>query len=113
MDIRANVMDKIAQLQQEKQEMELLEPPNQIGPKAKELKELAISAVLGDRASFIAYMKLFAKTPDELARLLPTDGTENHPQKREARAYLVSNAICAPGTATGLIDNVTVRLDTP
>jgi hypothetical protein len=108
MTIKANIEEKILQLQKEKDET----PPGQIGPLNKEVKELAIAAVLGEKEDFIAYMKLYAKTPDDLARLIPTDGTENDPVKREARAYLVSNAICAPATATGLIENVFGFLDT-
>jgi hypothetical protein len=112
MTIKANIEAKIEELQQEKEAMLQMDPPDQVGPKAKELKELAISAVLGNRDAYNAYMKLFAKTTDELARLIPFDNTENDPVKREARAYLVSNAVCAPATATGLIDNVFGRLDT-
>ena len=112
MTIKANIEEKIAQLQKEKAQI----PPgaaDQIGPRAKELKDLAIAAILGDKGAFIAYMKLFAKSPDELARLTATDGTEKDPIKREARAYLVSNAVCAPGTTTGLNDNVFDLLDVP
>ena len=111
MTIKANIEAKIERLQQEKEEMLALEPPDQIGPEATEMKNLAIAAVLGDRDAFIAYMKLFATNDQELARLIPTDGTQNDPVKREARAYLVSNAICAPATATGLIDNVFGKFD--
>jgi hypothetical protein len=111
MTIKTNIEKKIAELEQEKEEMEQMEPPDQVGPKAQEMLDLAISAVLGDREAFVKYMELFSTSPEELARLIPTDGTENDPVKRKARAYLVSNAICAPGTATGLIDNVFGRLD--
>jgi len=110
MTIKANIEEKIEELQVEKEGLAEKDPP-EIGPKARQLKELAISAVLGDRDAFIAYMKIFAKTDQELARLIPLDGSEDDPDKREARAYLVSNAVCAPATATGLIDNVFDRLD--
>ena len=111
MTIKANIQEKIQELKTEREQMQQLQPPGQVGPKNKEIKALAIAAILGEKADFIAYMKLFAKTPNELARLIPTDGTENDDTKREARAYLVSNAICAPGTTTQLLENVTNRLD--
>ena len=107
MTIKANIEEKIQELKTERAQT----PPGEVGPKNTEVKALAIAAILGEKEDFIAYMKLFAKTPDELARLIPTDGTENDEKKREARAYLVSNAICAPGTTTQLLENVTGRLD--
>lgn len=111
MTIKANIEEKIKELKLEREAMQQLQPANQVGPKNKQLKDLAIAAILGEKEDFIAYMKLFAKTPDELARLIPTDGTDNDEKKREARAYLVSNAICAPGTTTQLLENVFGRLD--
>src|SRR5215216_672151 len=70
MTIKANIEKKIEELQTEKEDMKTKQPPDQIGPKAKELKDLAISAVLGDREAFVAYMRLFAETDAELARLI-------------------------------------------
>lgn len=107
MTIRANIEEKIVVMQEEI----AANPPNG-GEVSQRIKQGAISAILGGAADWIAYMNNFAKTPEELAKLIPTDGTEDHPEKREARAYLVANAVCAPGTATGLIDNVFDRLDT-
>jgi hypothetical protein len=57
------------------------------------------------------YMNTFAKSPEELARLIPTDGTDNDPVKRDARAYLVANGTCGTGTTMTLQDNVTTKLD--
>ena len=113
MTIKANIAEKIEELKQEREEMQQLDPPDQIGEKNKKLKDMAIAAILGEKEDYIAYMKLFAKTPEELARLIPTDGTDNEERKREARAYLVSNAICAPGTTTLLLENVFGKLDEP
>lgn len=108
MTIRANIEEKILEMQKEVQKH---------GPKGGELsqkvKEGAISAILGGKEERVAYMKIFAKTPAQLARLIPSDGTENDPEKRIARAYLVANAVCAPGTTTGLTNNVFDILDTP
>lgn len=81
------------------------------GDFSREVVTKAVNAILGEKEDYIKYMELFAKTPDELARLIPTDGSDNDPVKRKARAYLVSNAVCAPATATGLIENVHDFLD--
>ena len=108
MTIRANIEARIVQMQ-----AELDANPVIGGEISKKVKDGAINAVLGGATELISYMSLFANTPAELARLVPTDGTENNADMREARAYLVSNAICAPGTATTLIDNVFDRLDNP
>jgi hypothetical protein len=108
MTIRANIEAKIVEMQQE------VEAHGSAGGDvSRQVKEGAINAIMGGAADWVAYMKLFANNPDQLARLIPSDGTEDDLDKREARAYLVSNAICAPGTATNLIDNVFDRLDTP
>lgn len=108
MTIRANIEARIEQIQ-----AELDANPNELGEISKKVKEGAINAIMGGAADWVSYMSLFANTPAELARLIPSDGTEDDPNMREARAYLVANAICAPGTATGLIDNVFDRLDNP
>ena len=97
MTIRANIEERIVQMQKEVEE---LGPTG--GEISQRVKQGAISAILGGAADWVAYMNIFAKTPEELARLIPIDGTEDDPEKREARAYLVANAVCTPGTATGL-----------
>lgn len=109
MTIRKNIEEKIVEMQQE---IEEFAPQGKLGPTSKKVKEGSIAAILGGAADWISYMSLFAKTPEELAKLIPTDGTQDDPDKREARAYLVANAVCTPGTATGLLDNVFDRLDT-
>jgi hypothetical protein len=108
MTIRANIEARIIEMQKE-----VDEHGSAGADVSKKIKQRAIDAIMGGAPDYIAYMSLFAKTPDELARLIPTDGTEDDPDQREARAYLVANAICAPGTATGLVDNVFDRLDPP
>jgi hypothetical protein len=108
MTIRANIEERIRQMVQEIAG----EGPGG-GEISQQVKQRAIAAIMGGAADWVAYMNLFAKTPAELARLIPSDGTQDDPEKREARAYLVANAICTPGTATGLADNVFDRLDTP
>jgi hypothetical protein len=108
MTIRANIEARKAQMLKEVQDS-----GTNGGEFSKLIKERAINAIMGGAADWVAYMSLFAQTPDELARLIPTDGTDADADKREARAYLVANAICAPGTATGLVENVFNRLDPP
>lgn len=108
MTIRANIEKVIADLEADR----IANPPHG-GDFSKIFKEAAISAVLGGVEDYIVYMKRFSQTPGQIARLIPTDGTHNDQDKREARAYLVSNGVCAPATATGLINNVLDRLDTP
>jgi hypothetical protein len=107
MTIRAKIEQKMADI-----EAELVTHPAGDGPIAKAVREGAINAIHGGASDWVQYMQLFGPTTNELARMIPTDGT-NDPDKREARAYLVSNGVCAPGTATGLINNVLDRLDTP
>jgi hypothetical protein len=55
------------------------------------------------------YMKQFVHNdnPDQLARLMATDGTVDDPAFRMHRAYLLGNAVCATTTDTGL--HVTVN----
>ena len=106
MTIRANIEERMVQMQQEIE---------QFGPQGGEIsryvKEAAINAIMGGPQEWEVYMEIFAKNPDELARLIPHREQALDPDKREALAYLVSNAVCAPGTATGLIENVFDRLD--
>jgi hypothetical protein len=54
------------------------------------------------------YMKLFAKTDDELNRLVNNDGNTD---RQQARAYLVANGMCSMGTGRRLINGVGNRLD--
>ena len=107
MTIEANVLEVM-----DKVEKEIADFGPQGGELSKMVKERSVNAIMGGAADWVAYMEIYAKNPGELARLIPSDGTHNDPAKREARAYLVANAICAPGTTTGLIENVFDRLDT-
>jgi hypothetical protein len=103
MTIRANILAL-------KQEI-IDQGPN--SPTADRLKGKAIAAILGGTNEWVAYMKEFAKTPAELARLIPTDGSEADMAKNNARAYLIANAPCGVITVTGLDQNVTDILDIP
>ena len=106
MTIRANIEAKILEI-----EAELITHPQGDGPKAKAVRDGAIAAILGGSEDWVAYMDIFAETPEELARLVPSDGTHADPSKREARAYLVANGVCAPGTTRGMLNKVEDRLD--
>ena len=107
MSISSNIQEKIDAIHQERETT----PANDPHPIADELKTKATNAILGGASNYLKYMQLFAKTEEELARLIPTDGTEDDPLKKEARAYLVANGVCAPGTGDKLMNVVTNRLD--
>jgi hypothetical protein len=77
------------------------------------LREQAVRAMYGGFGSkaWNEYMAQFATTPQELARLQTreTDGGDDYLDR--ARAYLVANAICFPGTATGFLRGIDDALD--
>ena len=80
----------------------------------KDIATKAIAAIHKGAGSteWKTYMELFAAgNAADLARLIPTDGSENDTAKREARAYLVGNGVCGPGTTTGLLNTVFKKLD--
>lgn len=59
------------------------------------------------------YMRKFAETPEQLARLLGTDGTLGDPVKDKCRTYLVANGTCGPGTVEFLDFGVNTIDDFP
>ena len=109
MSIRDNIAAKADAIHFERENT----PPGGPHPIADEVRNKATKAIIGSTGDWVKYMKLFAVTPDELARLIPTDGTDNDADKNEARAYLAANGMCAPGTGDRLLDNVSVRLNLP
>lgn len=108
MSISANIQAKIDELEAERLAIDDDTKPH---PKADEVRTKAMKAILGSAADWVIYMKLYAKDADELARLIPTDGSDNDEVKNIARAYLAANGMCAPGTGKRLLDNVTVNLN--
>lgn len=108
MTIRANIEKRMEEMQKEVEKL-----GTQGGEVSKNVKEAAIAAILGGAAEWVTYMNLFATTPAELARLIPGVEPDDNSDRLEARAYLVANAVCAPATATGLLESVFDRLDTP
>ncbi len=83
--------------------------------KAKANAAKATAAMHGgiQSAAWREYMQQYAETTDQLARLMGTDGTLNHPILARRRAYLVGNAVCAPGTTDRLAFEVAGIDDPP
>ena len=79
-----------------------------------EVRAKSIAAILAGTGTseWSDYMGLFSTSPTELARLLPTDGTDTEEDMRQARTYLVGNGTCgADTTGTRLIEGVWDILD--
>jgi hypothetical protein len=71
---------------------------------AKKNSERAVAAVqAGIRSkAWKAYMEQFADTPEQLMRLMGTDGTLGDKELDRNRAYLVANAVCGAGSTDTL-----------
>src|SRR5215831_16158431 len=87
------------------------EAADSTGLAADKLQDEAVEAVLGGLGSeaWKIYMKNFADSPAQLARLTaedPEDPATHDPYIRKALAYLVSNAICGLDTVTRLKDKL-------
>lgn len=78
---------------------------------ATRLRRKALDAILGGSVEWVTYMKEFAKTSDELARLIPTDGSHTDQGMNDARAYLVAKSPCGTDTVTGFERTITAVLD--
>jgi hypothetical protein len=80
-----------------------------------ELRRLAIDAIYKGLGSteWETYMRNFANTPAQLARLTTQADDLCHPYIRQARCYLVANATCLPGTDTQMLDGINGFLDAP
>lgn len=81
---------------------------------ADRLKRKGLDAIMGGAPAWVSYMKEFAgkpENPTELARLIPTDGTDNQDDMNDARAYLVANGPCGVETVNKLEVGVTDLLD--
>ena len=78
------------------------------------IQKRAVQAIKGGEGSdeWRNYMELFAETPAQLARLLPTDDTLGNEEMDIARTYLLGNGTCgAETTGFQLIFGVDERLD--
>lgn len=65
------------------------------------LKNAAVDAIMKGIGSdeWITYMSMFADNQEQLDRLTVVKNTDK-PWLKEARAYIVSNSVCAPSTNT-------------
>jgi hypothetical protein len=97
---------------------ERIQSGNNTSKTADELHAKAVAAIFSGRLAngqvseaWQTYMNTFADTPDDLARLIPTDGSENDVEKRDARAYLVANGVCTATSTMDLLNRVTTKLD--
>ena len=96
-------------------EREAVGDPNAAHEFSDALRTKAMNAIFGNQDAYVIYMQMFAENEEELARLMPVDGTEDGEEKKRniARAYLVANGMCAPGTGDGLLINVEGILNLP
>lgn len=80
--------------------------------KGDDLRKQAILAMYGgiDSDAWKQYMSNFATTPEQLARLTTFSG-DALPYVRQARCYLVANAMCLPGTDSKMLDGIEDLLD--
>lgn len=111
MAISFNILRKMEAIEDEIEARRL--DPRAATPVSTELQDKVKAAMIGGRASaaWRDFMNLFASNAAELARLIPTDGTETDAGKEKARAYLVANTVCTIGTTGLLIKTVTTKLD--
>lgn len=98
----ARILDKV----QEKKAAILADHTGQIGMANAKMAIDAIHAGLSSVAGspWETYMKQFVdnNNPDQLGRLLATDGSVNDAGQRMHRAYLVGNSVCATTTTDGM-----------
>ncbi|MGB8510756.1 MAG: hypothetical protein WCD76_20460 [Pyrinomonadaceae bacterium] len=80
--------------------------------KGDELRKQAILAMYKGMESdaWKEYMGNFATTPEQLTRLTTLTG-DHLPYVRQARCYLIANAMCLPGTDNGMLDGIDEVLD--
>ena len=88
---------------------------------ARDFRRQAINALYAGmgKPEWETYMRNFvddpptAETPAQLMRLTSTAADLSTSYLKEARAYALANAICIPGTRTGLLQGITDLLDQP
>lgn len=107
MTVRKNIQAKMDKIQEEREAS-----GNGSSATANHIQEMAVKAIMGGPADWVEYMRIYAlpDKPEQLARLIPTDGT-NDDDRQKARAYLVANGTCGAGTTGRLIENVTDALN--
>lgn len=84
----------------------------QLGAEIRSKSTAAIIAGSGT-PEWTAYMTKFSQSPEQLARLLPTDDTIGAEDFDVARTYLVANGMCGSDTTgtTTLLTTVGDKLD--
>lgn len=118
MTIRQNIQSVIDLIQQQRA------ASGGSSAKADEVQQAAIGAIAAGQGrpgagrvtpEWQAYMLLFAGdpvNPQQLARLLPSDGTETNSAMQKERAYLVANGMCGAHTTDDMGEGgVTDALD--
>ena len=118
MSLKTNIQDVIDRVQDESNT-----PPGGVSRTADDLQRDALAAIAAGQGNIAngqitpawrTYMLHFAGNPTnaaQLARLLPTDGT-NDTERQKERAYLVTNGLCGVLTTDDLMfGNVTDHLD--
>lgn len=103
MTIRANIESIMQRVREEED-----------GTLATEIQTRAVRGIIGGEGSddWRDYMNLFAETPGQLARLLPTDETAGNEEMDLARTYLLGNGTCgAETTGFQLIFGIDDKLD--
>ena len=118
MSIKENIQAVINRVQDESNT-----PPGGVSATAEALQRDALAAIEAGQGNITTgqitqawrtYMTHFAGNPTnaaQLARLLPTDGSNDVEQQKE-RAYLVTNGLCGVMTTDDLMfGNVTDHLD--
>jgi hypothetical protein len=105
-----SILDNIKKIQSD---FKAAQDAGQEFPLAIEIQNKSIDAIIEGAESddWSDYMEIFATNPAELARLIPTDGTDGDAIKRRARAYLVGNGPCGPETLLRLDFGVGDDLD--
>ncbi len=102
MSIRSNIVAVMEEIQNGN---------NTLGNSVQAKAVNAIKAGEGSPA-WEEYMKMFSQSPEQLARLLPTDDTQGVFEMDLARTYLVGNGPCgAITTGLHLLDGVGDTLD--
>lgn len=78
------------------------------GMLGEQIGQRAVAAITKgmDSDEWKAYMALFADSPDQLKRLTTTALDGNNAWMAHARAYMVSNAICAAATNTDTLNGL-------
>jgi len=118
MSLKENIQAVINQVEDERNT-----PPGGVSITAETLQREALDAIAAGQGNIATgqitlawrtYMTHFAGNPTnaaQLARLLPTDGTNDTEHQKE-RAYLVTNGLCGVLTTDDLMfGNVTDHLD--